>query len=257
MRRLARTPRWIAALIFALAVAAAFAALGQWQLSRAVASGTVVERTTESVVPLDSVATPQQPVSETAGEQLVSIDGTLASGSGSILSGRLNNGDNGYWVMAELVTSGTDTPGASLAIALGWTDDEATATSAVSQLEAPQSEQSVTGRFLTSEDPSLDDFEKGERKTASVAALINEWPDAPTSVYAGYLVDSSAGFGLDAIYSPKPSTAVSLNLLNVFYAVEWVVFAGLAVFMWFRLLKDAYERELEEAAELAELTEVK
>ena len=42
-----------------------------------------------------------------------------------------------------------------------------------------------------------------------------------------------------------------MNWLNVFYALEWVVFAGFAVFLWFRLVKDAVEREKDLAAEAA------
>jgi surfeit locus 1 family protein len=42
---------------------------------------------------------------------------------------------------------------------------------------------------------------------------------------------------------------VQFNWLNVFYAIEWVVFAGFAVFLWFRLVRDAFEREHEEAEE--------
>ena len=40
---------------------------------------------------------------------------------------------------------------------------------------------------------------------------------------------------------------MELNWLNVFYAVEWVVFAGFAVFLWYRLVRDAVERERDEA----------
>jgi len=55
--------------------------------------------------------------------------------------------------------------------------------------------------------------------------------------------------GLTRIDSPKPSSDVEVNLLNIFYAVEWVVFAGFAIFLWYRLVRDAWEREQEEAAE--------
>lgn len=57
--------------------------------------------------------------------------------------------------------------------------------------------------------------------------------------------------GLTAIYSPPPIDKATLNWLNVFYAVEWVVFAGFAIFLWFRLVRDAFEREVEEAEEAA------
>ena len=33
--------------------------------------------------------------------------------------------------------------------------------------------------------------------------------------------------------------------LNIFYALEWIVFAGFAVYFWWRLVRDALERERE------------
>jgi hypothetical protein len=66
-------------------------------------------------------------------------------------------------------------------------------------------------------------------------------------VYAGYLVLADAPAGLDTIDSPPPVTEVSINLLNVFYAVEWVLFAGFAVFLWYRLVMDAVEAAEESA----------
>jgi surfeit locus 1 family protein len=53
------------------------------------------------------------------------------------------------------------------------------------------------------------------------------------------------------IDSPKPSSDVEVNLLNIFYAVEWVVFAGFAIFLWYRLVRDAWEREQDESADAA------
>jgi len=38
-----------------------------------------------------------------------------------------------------------------------------------------------------------------------------------------------------------------VNWLNLFYAAEWVVFAGFALFIWWRLVKDDYRRGLEDA----------
>jgi hypothetical protein len=36
------------------------------------------------------------------------------------------------------------------------------------------------------------------------------------------------------------------------YAAEWAIFAGFAVFLWYRLVKDAWERERDDALEAAE-----
>jgi len=57
--------------------------------------------------------------------------------------------------------------------------------------------------------------------------------------------------GLEQIDSPEPSSDVTLNWLNVFYAIEWVVFAGFALYLWYRLVRDAWERQQLEAEEAA------
>jgi hypothetical protein len=50
---------------------------------------------------------------------------------------------------------------------------------------------------------------------------------------------------LDPIDSIAPLPTERVSWLNVFYAIEWVVFAGFAVFFWFRLARDAWEKEHE------------
>ncbi|MCU1404806.1 MAG: hypothetical protein JWQ43_1109 [Glaciihabitans sp.] len=247
MWSVARRPRWIAALFLALAIAAAFAALGQWQIARSVADATVVERDTETVKPLTEFAQPQQPVTSIAAGQLVSFEGTVVQGDSSVLSDRLNGGVSGFWVMAHVVT---DT-GASIAVAQGWAATRAEAEAAAEASPSIAALIPYTGRFISSEAPQEGDFESGERNTASVAALINEWSVAPVGVYGGYLVSASAPAGLTVIDSLEPDNEVTLNWLNIFYAVEWAVFAVFAVFLWYRLVKDAWEREEEEAAEIA------
>jgi hypothetical protein len=41
---------------------------------------------------------------------------------------------------------------------------------------------------------------------------------------------------------------IEFNLLNVFYALEWAIFAGFAIYLWYRLVRDVVEREAEPAA---------
>ena len=36
--------------------------------------------------------------------------------------------------------------------------------------------------------------------------------------------------------------------MNIFYAIEWVVFAGFALYLWWRFLRDDVNREREEEA---------
>ena len=252
MWQLARQPRWIAALVLALAIAGAFAALGQWQLSRSVERSATDGRETELVRQLADVAVPNSPVTSVAAGQIVETTGTLVPGDWVVLSGRINQGEAGYWVVGHLlVDQAQDAAPLSLAVALGWSATEEGATSAVDDLEAvvDPAPIEITGRYLPTEAPTEDDYEAGEQNSASVAAFVNQWAELPGAVYGGYLVSATAAPGLDVIDSPVPSGEVTLNWLNIFYAVEWVVFAGFAVFLWFRLVKDAWEREEEEREE--------
>jgi surfeit locus 1 family protein len=254
MWAVARRPRWIGALVFALVVAAGFAALSQWQLARSVATGTVIARDTESVVPLSAVAKPQSPVSERANAQLVTVAGRWNAGDYSLVSDRLNEGATGYWVVGHFsaeLDSGTT---AGLAVAMGWSATRGGATAALERLTRASSVAVVplTGRYIPSEGPQDSDFEHGAVSTMSPGAFINVWRETDAAgVYGGYLTSAERVPGLTVIDSPKPSSAVEVNLLNVFYAVEWVVFAGFAIFLWYRLVRDAWEREQEEAAEAA------
>ena len=244
--QIARRPRWIGALVLALAIAAAFAALGQWQLERSFEGGEVTEEQTETSVPLTSIATPQQPQPSATIGQLVTVgDVEFVPGDWVVLSGRSNAAgpgaqpQQGYWVVGHAVVA----DGASLAVALGWTESADAAASAIRELDAGALTQALSGRYLPTESPQQSDFEEGERSAIAVSELVNLWVDAPDGVYSGYVVADEAPSGLETIYSPPPKTEVSLNLLNVFYAVEWVIFAGFAVFLWYRLVKDAWEEE--------------
>jgi surfeit locus 1 family protein len=251
---LARRPKWIAALVLALVVAAGFAALGQWQLGRAVETATVVKYPTETVVPLSTVTKPQHPVTDRAAGQMVSVVGKRVPGDTYVVSDRVNYGVTGFWVIGHVVADN----GVSVAVALGWAPTKAKADAAADALAVGAPSATIVGRYQPTEPPDQDDFQHGARTVVSVPALINEWKTVAPSVYGGYLVDQTPSAGLAKIYSPKPTDDVSLDWLNVFYAIEWVLFAGFAVYLWYRLVKDAWEREEEdrENSALAESAEV-
>lgn len=245
--RVARRPRWILALLLALVIAGAFAALGQWQLSRSVESAVGPDQQTEVVVELATVAEPQRPVTTRASGQSVTVAAELVPGDYTVLSDRINVAGPGYWVVGHAV----DADGVSLAVALGWAPDRDSAITAIRSLESTGLPLSMPpsvlqGRYLPSESPQESDFEAGRRSRLAVSELVNLWNTAPDRVYGGYLISDAAPPGLETIDAPPPSTEVSLNLLNIFYAVEWVIFAGFAVFLWYRLVRDAWEAEEDE-----------
>ena len=241
MWSVARRPRWIAALVLALGIAAGFAALGQWQVGRAVQNATVVVIPDEKVTPLSDVATPQKEVTDRAAGQIVSVVGRRVPGDTYVVSDRVNFGVTGYWVIGHVVAKN----GASVALALGWTKTRAKADAAADILKAGAPTATIVGRYQPTEPPDQDDFEHNARSVVSIPWLINEWKVVTPTAYGGYIVDNVAPPELTAIQSVKPVNDVSLDWLNVFYAIEWALFAGFAIYLWYRLVKDVWEREEE------------
>ncbi|AYF97503.1 SURF1 family protein [Protaetiibacter intestinalis] len=236
----ARRPRWIAALVLALAVASGFAALGQWQLQRSVENAAAPEIDTETPVPLETVAEPQRPMTDASIGQRVTVSGHLVAGDFVVLTGRENDGVQGAWLVGHLVTD----DGASLAVGLGWAPDADAARAAEADVPTDQPF-TVAGRYLPTESPEVNDVEAGEQRALSIGELLNLWAE-PGPVFAGYVVLAEPTPGLDAIHQPPPFRDVSLNWLNVFYAAEWVIFAGFAVYLWYRVVRDVWEKEEEE-----------
>ncbi len=242
-------PRWVGALLLTLAVAVSFVLLSQWQISRAVEQAKVIDYKTETVVAIGAVAKPQSPVTTESNGHLVSVKAQLVPTDYSVISGRQQKGSTVFWVVGHAVT----VDGASLAVALGWQPTREKAQDAADALATqPAAVTGLRGRYLVSEAATDDDFEKGERRTMAVATLINEWQTAPVTAYGGFLVLSDAPAELQTIDSPAQKPDVTLNWLNVFYAAEWVIFAGFAFYMWFRLVRDEWEREQQEQELLAE-----
>jgi surfeit locus 1 family protein len=235
--QVARRPKWIAALVLALVVAGVFAALGQWQLERSIAEATVVERDTENSVPLESIALPQQVVTSDASGRMVWVSCDFVPQDDVVVSPRVTSDGTGLWLIRHCKTES----GASLAVALGWSLDPIVAS------EIPSPASPISGRYVPTESPQQSDFRDGERSAVAVPELLNLWAE-PGPVYGGYLVAASAPEGLLSIGTSAPPTERQLNWLNLFYAAEWAIFGVFALYLWYRLVKDEWERETEEVS---------
>jgi surfeit locus 1 family protein len=238
--RVARRPRWIAALLLALAIAGGLAWLGQWQLERSFRGSDEPTLDTEIPIALTELTRPQSPVTEDDAGRMVTASGTLRAGDVTVLTGRSGGDASSVWLVGRLDTD----DGATIAVALGWAEDADAALAAAPETDQPVE---ITGRYLPSEAPQESDFEAGERTALSAAELVNQWQDVG-DIYGGYILLHDEWPGLGVIDSPAPDAPVAVNWLNLFYAIEWAIFALFALFIWYRLVADEYEREQEEAA---------
>jgi cytochrome oxidase assembly protein ShyY1 len=235
--RVAVRPRWIAALALAFVVAGVFAALGQWQLESSIASATIIDRDTETLVPLSSLETPQSIITTEGSGRRVSAVCSINPRDDLVVTNRQSPDREGSWLVRHCVTD----EGNSLVVVAGWIPPGFDLGSL-----APGT-QDVVGRYVPTESAQQSDFRGGKREAVAVAELLNLWSD-PGPVYGGYLVLEAAPQGLETISTLVPATQRELNVLNLFYAVQWAVFGVFALYLWFRLVKDAWEGELEEAS---------
>lgn len=252
MIRVALRPKWVLFFIFVMGVAALFAFLGKWQLETALQNAAQEDYQTETVVPLAELLEPTATIATSSGGHMTEVSGAWAPESFTQLTGRLNFGESGYWLVGRLITSGDGESTVSIPVAIGWAADSDSIESAEESLNAQAlagEPITIIGRLMPPEAPEAP--EHGEdpftERTLSVASLVNTWPDYQGSVYLAYVIsDEPLATSLEAIQSEPPQDVQSINWLNIFYAIEWVVFAGFAFYIWFRMVRDEWEADEEE-----------
>jgi cytochrome oxidase assembly protein ShyY1 len=231
--------------------------LSQWQFGRSTQPEIPVNPASEKVRALTETLEPGSFFPGSVADQMVSADGTYDPAKQVLVPGRLKDGAKGYWVVsafsvtgAPVLTGVATSPQTWIPVARGWVanPDDAGA--------PPSGAVKLTGRLLPSEAPlPATAPEPGRASAVSVAELINDWD---VSMYPGFVAATSelaAGADLSAAavggalkpleIGPQPP-AQQVNWLNLFYSLEWVVFAGFALFIWWRLVKDDYRRDLED-----------
>jgi len=237
---MARQPRWVATLLACVALAVGFALLAQWQVSRAVIEASVEAVDSETMVPLESILEPMTAQQLSDGGRRVSFDGSL-DGRFVLVSGKVLDGVEGQWLVANVMSSGSCLP-----VVFGWLPANASVDS------IPASDEVTTwwGRLVPSDDVLASDFQDPGRTVVAAADLVNVWECE--SIFDGYVISDEISLDIPDLVivesrPPVPNTV--LNWLNVFYALEWMAFGGFALYFWYRLVKDAVERELEAVAE--------
>lgn len=251
-----RRPKWILALLLALLVAAGFAGLAQWQMDHAITVQSQEAEDTETPQPLSDLTAAGAPVTERSAGKVATFDARVERADTLVVGNRMNQGALGYWVVSHVVTDSGS--GGHLAVALGWAENRDAAESIAQELRSgvvPESlaegtaaeTWSFTGRYMPSEGPELPEPEADltDVGTLSTAHLVNLWAPFEGAAYPGFIVSHESFPGLELIDSFPPLPEETINWLNLFYAIEWVVFAGFAIFFWYRLARDAWEKEHE------------
>lgn len=231
-------PRFLALLALALAAATLFAFLGDWQLARSrdeAAREVRAGAEAQAVASLDDVLAPAEPVSGEDVRRMVRATGQLDGDRLLVVPDRPLDGEPGRWLLAPLEVEGS---GGTLAVVLGWLPDGEPTPS------VPTGRTTVEGRLEQGEPPAGGQIPDVTQVPAvSPVDLVNVW-EPP--VYTAYLAVTEP----EPPLRPVPETELEngFALQNFSYALQWWLFAAFAVFFWWRLVRDAHRRQVEQEA---------
>ncbi|GAA1745010.1 SURF1 family protein [Rothia terrae] len=274
MLKQALKPRWIGLLLVALALVSGFVMLSMWQLNSSTLGRVNADPAKDRVRPYTEVLKANEPLIQTQVDTVVEAEGTYVQGSSYLIENRLENGAHGYWIVSEFVPKdaqkvsidGKQTQRA-IAVARAWSR-----TTEIPQ--EPQGTVKIAGRVVSNEpavaSQSRHDEDAANPRTlasTSTAQLTNLWErplyssiltvaaEVPASqslpVTAEKTIDeSSTIIGQNQDLTPVRVAQVEdhdINWLNIFYSLEWLVFAGFALYLWWRMLKDSLDKESDPA----------
>jgi cytochrome oxidase assembly protein ShyY1 len=260
MLRLALTPRWLGFLALVLLLATAFVGLSAWQVDRAQHKNDVLSsREVDVVQDFNSVLEAQVSTPSYLLDQRVELTGHYLPDAQVVVPGRLLDGEEGFWVVTMFVPDGAkygedanfvEEPGKPIAVPVvrGWTADENRAMSS----QPAEGEATIVGRIGPVEGPeNTAGLPAGQVRTVSTSQLVNYFdvhsysaivfPEADTGPGASTGVE-----GLSRVELDKQESG-GFDWQSAAYAIEWLIFAGFAIYIWWRLLRDEYLRR--EAAE--------
>jgi cytochrome oxidase assembly protein ShyY1 len=225
------------AMLVCLAIAGG---LGLWQLSAWHQHRVAAERdlVNQPAKPLAEVMTGDSPFPGDAVGQPVSFSGRWI-GDNLYVADREQAGRRGYWVVTALVVDGSRS---AMPVVRGW--------AARADVPAPTGTASVTGWLQASEGNDAIDTDPHDDviPTMRIASLVEH---VPADLYSGYVVARTVSDQQGLVHVDPPSTpgvSAFTGLRNLFYAVEWWVFGGFAVFIWVRWCRDSL-RPVEESVE--------
>ncbi|MGH8870251.1 MAG: SURF1 family cytochrome oxidase biogenesis protein [Actinomycetes bacterium] len=235
MLRLATRPRWIAFGVLAVLIALACVRLGIWQLhrhqERTAFNATVEQGAAATPVPADGLLAPRQGVREDAEWRRVTLTGRFDVDRQLLIRNQPLEGQNGYHVLTPLVPA--DGPG--LLVDRGWVPAGATAATVPDVPAPPSGQVRVTGRVHASVggDEPADLAPAGQLTRVDVPTVRD---GLPYPVYGGY-VELTALRPAPA-HAPAPIPPPELGIgPHLAYAVQWWIFAVIALVGWALLLR--------------------
>jgi len=223
-------PRILGLTVLALVMVAGMTTMGVWQLdvynqSQADDAAQVADA---EPVPLDTLLGPDQAFTAPADSRPV-----LAEGEYDERQVVVDRGTDPPWLVAPLVTDS----GSAILVVRGLLTGSA-ATTGRALPPPPTGNVRVVGSLQPSEARGNDtDLADDRVPTLSTAQLIG---DVSHDLYSGFVVltDQTPRSTLPPATPPQPDASLTAGLRNLMYALQWWLFAGFVIFLWWRMVRD-------------------
>lgn len=239
MLRLLLSPHLIGLHLLVLVATTAAVWLGLWQYdgwqaSRAAAASTLAGAEPK---PLGNVMSPDDPFPGDAIGQPVRFSGQWVGDATFLVAGREMEGRRGFWAVTPVaVCQDRCESRPAMLVVRGWAPRPGEAP------DPPSGEVEVTGWLQPPEgsgrqDPDPADDVLAEMRIADAIQRVDQ------DLYGAYVIGEGAAKGLEPVTPaslPEPETFTGLR--NLLYALEWWVFGGFAVFIWWRWCSDEVSR---------------
>lgn len=204
--------------------------LGSWQLGtwESKRESAALDLTRSEPVALEGVLGPDDPFPGDRVGQPVRVSGEWLSDA-TVYVAR----DVGYWVVTPLLTDAAGQ--VAIPVVRGVSERPAAApVTGPAQLTGWLQPAEGTGEV---DDNPMDDV-LPQLRVADLVQRVDQ------DLYSGYVVASAPTTGLAAASLEQlPDAGRFTGLRNFFYALEWWIFGGFAVFIWVRYLMDEARRE--------------
>ena len=259
MYRFLLTPRWLALTLLVLLAVPGCVFMGSWQLSRFEVrvdqhrDARRHDRSTAEAAPVPLARVLPDSRAKVPGDDSgrnVSAVGHYDTAHQLLVPPRTLDRRDGYYVLTPLRLA----DGAALPVVRGWLPGDASTAAERSGVvpAAPSGRVTVTGALQfpeTTDTTGVDTsglLPPGQLGIISDASLVNL---LPYPVYGGWITAAHPAPPLKAVPpATAPDSGLDLKAFqNLGYTGQWFVFAGFAVFMWFRFVR----REAEALADAA------
>ncbi len=226
MFALLKTRRWISFTALVLVSIIGFGLLSRWQWTRA-----DEQRVERLAISQAQVLNSVESVNDLAEFTRVQISGSFDNQLTKLVRQRPLDGGNGYWVMTPLDTAA----GKRIWVLRGWLGASTIATEVPDIPTAPTGTLNVTGAIRNFEQPLADVYGLPDGVVAkmSIEELNTAGQGQPVDNRVVQLITSEPA-AAELVIVPLPEVDEGQNIS---YAVQWILFALVAIIGWFIFLR--------------------